>query len=504
MSVPPRLAVLGITTEDVEAIRGLDGVGGGGVEVCQLSEEVPAEVVPARTDAIVLAHGPPEVDAMRWLPRLTLAGTVPVVVLSAVKDDREAERLRRAGAFAVVHRGSGEGLGRAIRRALERSAALTRESDLRRMAGLVGVIGGTLKDELGGIRNAIEVLSFQCSGEGVLSQRRAIEYLDRQCRRMESLLNDYSEASRLGADSIEVGSGMAELGASLDRAIERAREDAGGGTPSISRAHRPDRHWLRVSPRRLEQLVRHGLNFVRGSNPGCQELRVETRDYRDGIELAIRAVPQGAGGSPSMLRSADLDLILASMLSDRIGARLESRTPFLLLLPRSLDGRSGATRGAGPDPAAGEQAGEPRRRLLMIDDHPATVEVLGRLISRRGWDVRVTPDVHEALEMIRDLRPEVVLIDLQMPAMKGDALARLIRRDHADVRPMLIGVSGSAGSPGEEAALSWFDHVLFKPVRSDQVAALLPPPAARPGPPGDQARAGSLEGSSGSGRWSIP
>jgi CheY-like chemotaxis protein len=131
----------------------------------------------------------------------------------------------------------------------------------------------------------------------------------------------------------------------------------------------------------------------------------------------------------------------------------------------------------------------------MIDDHPATVEVLGLLIGRRGWNVRVTPDIFEALEVIRTFRPEVVLIDLHMPLMKGDALARLIRRDESAVRPLLIGISGSTELSGEEeqGVLSCFDHFLVKPVRSDEVAALLPPPNDRPRSSPGQGRPGSAE-----------
>lgn len=474
MSVPFRLTVLGVTTEEVEAIRELAWEGGRQVEVCWLGgEDGLSDVYPTRSDAIVMAHRPPEEDAMSCLPRLPLVGMVPVVVLSEVKDDRETERLRRAGAFAVVQRDCEVGLGRAIRRVLERAAAQASESDLRRMAGLVGVIGNTLRDELGGIRNAIEVLTFQCSGEGALSQRRAIDYLDRQCRRMESLLNDYAEVSRLGADSIDVGGRMAELGASLDRAIERARQDIGGGGPSISRGHQADRLWLKLSPKRLEQLVRHSLNFVRGRSPGCQELRIETREYHDGIEVSIRAVPQHSGGPTSGLPAVELDLILASMLADRIGAGLGSSTPFVIRLPRSQNEQPGPVGAEGRKDRPGGRA---MRRLLMVDDHPATVEGLGQLIGRRGWDVRVTPDVFEAMEMIRTLRPEVVVIDLHMPMMKGDALARMIRRDHESVRPVLIGISGASGMATEEVDLSCFDHFLVKPVKSEQVAALLPPP----------------------------
>ena len=70
------------------------------------------------------------------------------------------------------------------------------------MAGLMRVIGHNLRDQLEGISNAVEVLSFQC-GEGSLSQRRTIELLDRQCRRMTGLLDDYAKLARVESDAPE-------------------------------------------------------------------------------------------------------------------------------------------------------------------------------------------------------------------------------------------------------------------------------------------------------------
>jgi CheY-like chemotaxis protein len=493
MSVPFRLAVLGVAAEELEGIRVLATDGGKRIELHRLNRvEELAQVDPSRTDAILVVHGPPEQDVMAWLPRFHLAETLPVVVLTEVNDDREDDRLHRAGAFAVARRECQAELGHEIQRTLERTAALSSETDLRRMAGLVGVIGNTLRGELGGIRNAIEVLSFQCSGEGVLSLRRSIEYLDHQCRRMESLLEDYSEVSRLGLVTTAAGGGgVIELGSSLDRAINRTRSELGGSSPSISREPRQELCWLAIDPKRLEQLVRHALNYVRGVNFGCLRLRVDYQICGEWIDLEIRTVPDRAGSPVAGLHALDLDLFLASTLADRYGGRVRSGPPFVIQLPRSMEQQVEDPEGTG----VGVAARAPKRNLLMIDDHPATVEVLGLLIGRQGWNVRVTSDIFEALEVIRTFRPEVVLIDLHMPLMKGDALARLIRRDESAGRPMLIGISGSTelSSEDERVVLSWFDHVLVKPVRSDQVAALLPPPKDHTRSAPGQGRPGSVE-----------
>ena len=59
-------------------------------------------------------------------------------------------------------------------------------------------------------------------------------------------------------------------------------------------------------------------------------------------------------------------------------------------------------------------------RVLLVDDHPLFLDGLRNLLTARGVQVVGTArDGWEALEKARGLRPDVILMDIQMPGLKG-------------------------------------------------------------------------------------
>ena len=70
-----------------------------------------------------------------------------------------------------------------------------------------------------------------------------------------------------------------------------------------------------------------------------------------------------------------------------------------------------------------------RPRLLVVEDEPALQKVLAMRLNIDGFDVVTASDGHEALEMMRTDRPDLVLTDLMMPLMDGAELTTAIRAD---------------------------------------------------------------------------
>ena len=65
--------------------------------------------------------------------------------------------------------------------------------------------------------------------------------------------------------------------------------------------------------------------------------------------------------------------------------------------------------------------------VLVVDD-AADIRLLARLLLERGgYRVTEAPTAEDALEMLADFRPEVILLDLQLPGMDGWALLRDLR-----------------------------------------------------------------------------
>jgi len=66
-------------------------------------------------------------------------------------------------------------------------------------------------------------------------------------------------------------------------------------------------------------------------------------------------------------------------------------------------------------------------RVLIVDDEPAVLRSLERLLSREGFTVRATTRCSEALDMLDQFEPDVVIADFRMPEMDGRQLLAIIR-----------------------------------------------------------------------------
>ena len=59
-------------------------------------------------------------------------------------------------------------------------------------------------------------------------------------------------------------------------------------------------------------------------------------------------------------------------------------------------------------------------RVLIVDDHPLTRDALGALLTQNGFSlVGEAPDGETAIELARELQPDLILLDLAMPGMDG-------------------------------------------------------------------------------------
>lgn len=68
-------------------------------------------------------------------------------------------------------------------------------------------------------------------------------------------------------------------------------------------------------------------------------------------------------------------------------------------------------------------------RILIVDDHPLVREGVRALLSAAGWDVcGEAENGREAVEKVRDLKPDLVILDINMPVMNGLEAVREIRR----------------------------------------------------------------------------
>lgn len=112
-------------------------------------------------------------------------------------------------------------------------------------------------------------------------------------------------------------------------------------------------------------------------------------------------------------------------------------------------------------------------QVLLVDDHPLFVDGLRDLLTRRGITVLGTArDGLEALDKARALRPEVILMDIQMPRCDGLTATRLIKAELPEVKIVMLTMSADDGNLFD-AIKSGACGYLLKTLDTDEFLRLL-------------------------------
>lgn len=93
-----------------------------------------------------------------------------------------------------------------------------------------------------------------------------------------------------------------------------------------------------------------------------------------------------------------------------------------------------------------------RRRVLVVDDDATIREALAIVLAEEGYEVRAAEDGRAALEVLRDWRPDVILLDLMMPVMDGWTFRQEQRRleNAADVPVIVLSGARDARASAEQ------------------------------------------------------
>lgn len=94
--------------------------------------------------------------------------------------------------------------------------------------------------------------------------------------------------------------------------------------------------------------------------------------------------------------------------------------------------------------------------VLVVDDEPAVLEVLGEVLLDLGHEVLKAYDGQEALEVARARKPDLIVTDHMMPRLSGAELCKALREDPGlkDVPAILLSAALSAGTPEAQAFLA--------------------------------------------------
>lgn len=107
-------------------------------------------------------------------------------------------------------------------------------------------------------------------------------------------------------------------------------------------------------------------------------------------------------------------------------------------------------------------------KLLIVDDNEGVRHLVSRWLERTGFVVREAKDGAEAIEMVKEDPPAIILADIRMPKIDGIELARIIKSEYPEIKIILM-TAYSSPQTIAQARREGVDDYLEKPFTKDQV-----------------------------------
>src|ERR1043166_8891920 len=120
-------------------------------------------------------------------------------------------------------------------------------------------------------------------------------------------------------------------------------------------------------------------------------------------------------------------------------------------------------------------------RILVVDNNPTNLKLVSDLLEWSDYNVSKAEDAEQALDVIRQLPPDLILMDIALPGMDGLTLTRKLKADPATKHIRIIVLTAFAMKGDEQKALdAGCDGYISKPIDTralpNQVAQLLNAP----------------------------
>jgi carbon storage regulator CsrA len=196
-----------------------------------------------------------------------------------------------------------------------------------------------------------------------------------------------------------------------------------------------------------------------------QVLRHELEGVLEGPRPAARPVQERSHAMRNRVNAATIGLhLLRRQLETGQRANVESTISKVLQELETLESELGSSTAAPRQPPSNR-----RLRALLVEDNENERELLGGFLRSYDYDVVTAHDGIDALERLDDdAKPDVVLLDLNMPRLDGRATIQRIRSNPSHVGLKVFVVSGSPpDAPGSRPAGA--DRWFRKPIRPDDL-----------------------------------
>jgi signal transduction histidine kinase/ActR/RegA family two-component response regulator len=293
--------------------------------------------------------------------------------------------------------------------------------------------------------------------------RQQLGMMERNISLEARLIDDLLDLTRIAKGKLPLRPQLCDAHSLISLAMEIVRDDAQEKGLVLERDFSAQRSGLVADPSRFQQVIWNLLrNAVKFTPPGGR-IAIRTRD-EDGDEprLRIEVEDSGIGIPPDVMNEIfepfeqgkvggdhrygglGLGLAIARAIVDLHHGTIAAQSggpnqgaTFIVELPGATEPPAGLADGGNVMPggaegapvAEGDMSAIPLR-ILLVEDHEATLQVLSRLLIRTGYDVTAVSGTSAALMEAAERSFDLVISDLGLPDGSGNELMEKLRDQH--------------------------------------------------------------------------
>jgi two-component system cell cycle response regulator DivK len=110
-----------------------------------------------------------------------------------------------------------------------------------------------------------------------------------------------------------------------------------------------------------------------------------------------------------------------------------------------------------------------KKRVLVVDDNALNLKLMTYLLATEDCEVLTAVDAEQARRAVSESKPDLMLLDLQLPDMDGLQLTRMLREDPSTSDLRIVAVTAYAMKGDEERAkAAGIDVYVTKPIAKDE------------------------------------
>lgn len=379
----------------------------------------------------------------------------------------------------------------------ERAARAEAERASRVKDDFVATVSHELRTPLNAILSWTELMLQSPDNREVMS--RGLEVISRNIRLQAQLVTDLLDVSRIVSGKLRLSIERVDLVSLARNVLESVQQNARTRGVHLSAELEPAGIPIAGDPARVQQIIWNLLSNAIKFTPegGSVYLRVRRSDAA--AEVSVEDT--GIGIEPETLPSVferfnqanpghgpgsgglGLGLSIVRSLVELHGGSVRAESPgagqgatFTVTLPAGA--RMQPARGAadGPRAAAAPELLLAGLRILVVEDETDTRDFLGRFLSMHGARVTLAGSAHEALELLSDCDPNLLISDIGLPDMDGYELLRRVRETDAAAGG-IPAIALTAYARGEDRAQAFrvgYQEHLAKPIEpADLIATLV-------------------------------